>query len=183
MSTATTTLTTETTPRPAARAALDQLRAARQDAETQVRTLTQECAALKGRHAALALDTQLGHAGAADERVDVEARLAAAEAQREEQRGLAAEAARREPGAYQVFRTTGLVEAEAMLAEKQAECTALVAQIRMERERTPADVYERVVLVARQVAGSRTTCTGRRTMPVSPAGGLSASSSAPRSRG
>jgi hypothetical protein len=35
----------------------------------------------------------------------------------------------------------------------EAEVTALVAQIRTERERAPADVCERVVLVARQVAG------------------------------
>jgi hypothetical protein len=150
MSTTTTTLTTDTQ---TARAALDRLRTTRQDAETQARTLAQECAVLKGRGAALALDAQLGRAGAAAERADAAARLAAAEAQLEEQRQLVAEAARREPAAIEALHTAALAEAEVMLAELDTEVAALVAQIRREREDAPPEIRERVVVAARQAAG------------------------------
>jgi hypothetical protein len=148
--------TTTTEPqRHAARAALDQLRAARQDAETRVRTKTQESAVLKGRHAALALDAQLGLAGAADERADVAARLAAAEAQLEEQRQLVAEAQRREPAAIEALHTAALAEAEAMLAELDTEVAALVERIRREREDAPPEIRARVVVAAREASGLR----------------------------
>lgn len=149
----TTTLTTEAPPRQTARVALDRLRATRQDAEMQARSLTEECAALRARRESLHLDARLGLAGAAAECADVEARLAAATAQLEDARRLAAEAARREPAACQALHTAAFAAAVTMLAEQEAEVAALVEQIRMERERAPADVCERVVLVARQAAG------------------------------
>jgi hypothetical protein len=151
MSTATT--TTDATPRQTARAMLDQLRTTRQDAEAQARPLAQECAALKGRGAALVLDVKLGRAGAADERVDAAARLAAAEVQLEEQRQLVAEAQRREPAAIEALHAAALADLEAMRAELEAEERRLVAQIHTERERTPAEVCARAVIISRQLGG------------------------------
>jgi hypothetical protein len=148
--------TTLTEPqRQTARAALDQFRAARQNAAAQARALMEVGAALKGRHAALALDAQLGLAGAADERVDVAARLAAVVAELEEQRQLVAEVDRREPEAIEALHRAALAEGVLMLAKKEAEVDALVAQIRREREHTPPEVLEHVVIVARQAAGLR----------------------------
>jgi chromosome segregation ATPase len=150
MSTATTTLTTDTQ---AARAALDGLRTTGQAAEAQVRTLTEECAALQRRRESLSLDARLGLAGSADELAHVEARLGAAVAELEDARRLAAEAARREPAAIEALHTAAFDAAVTMLAELEAALAADVAQIRREQGHTPPEICERVVRIARQVDG------------------------------
>jgi hypothetical protein len=153
MSTATTTLITETTPRQTARAEIDTYRDVRRSAAEAIANLTAAEAPLRARRQALQLDVRLGRAGAEAERDQVAAQLAAVEARLVEQRELAAEAARREPAAVQALHAAALADLEAMRVEMETKERGFIAQIHRERERTPAEVCEQVVTIARQLGG------------------------------